>query len=339
MKLEDFKYDLPEELIADFPLEQRTASRMLHVCKRSGQTQDKQFSDFISMLNPDDLLVFNDTKVMQARLRASKATGGQVSLLIERVTAEREALAHIKSNKKLALPCKLYLEDGSVLDVIARKDNLYHIVLGAAYTITDLMVRYGEVPLPPYIKRTLSDDDKSRYQTVYAKHLGAAAAPTAGLHFDQLCMDRIKALAIDCAYVTLHVGAGTFSPVRHENLDDHVMHSEHVEVTEKVVSQVQACRERGGRVVAVGTTVVRSLEAACQEGLLQPYSGECRLFIRPPYQFHCIDALLTNFHLPGSTLLMLICALAGYSPVMQAYKHAVANEYRFFSYGDAMLIV
>jgi S-adenosylmethionine:tRNA ribosyltransferase-isomerase len=339
MQLTDFHYDLPQEQIAKYPMAERSASRMLHLCRRDGIIQDDVFTSLVELLSPNDLLIFNDTKVMQARLYAKKPTGGKVSLLVERVLSEYEALVHIKSNKSLRLPCVLLLEGGARLEVINKVDGLYQVNLFGDVDFYQIMASQGEMPLPPYIKRDIADMDTSRYQTLYAKRLGAVAAPTAGLHFDEATLGAIKQRGVECGYITLHVGAGTFQPVREGAIDDHVMHSEVVDVCERVCEQIRACRQRGGRVIAVGTTVVRSLETAALSGELQPFHGESNLFIREDFKFQGVDGMLTNFHLPSSTLLMLVSAFAGHGPVMKAYAHAVRHGYRFFSYGDAMLVV
>ena len=338
MNLNDFSYDLPEALIAKYPLPKRSSSRLLQLDRQTGAVSHGLFTQFPQLLKPEDLLIFNDTKVMHARLQAKKISGGKVSLLVERLLSATEALIHIKSNKRLRLPCSLCVHDSVDIEIVAKQDDLYRAVISGPIDFALLMERYGEVPLPPYIKRSLCDQDLQRYQTCYAKNLGAVAAPTAGLHFDQDIIAHINGRGIDTAHITLHVGAGTFQPVRTELLDDHVMHSERVEVSKQVCDQVLACKQRGGRVIAVGTTVVRSLEAAAQAGQIAPFCGDTKLFIRPSYRFRCVDGVLTNFHLPCSTLLMLICAFVGYEPVMNAYKEAVAEKYRFFSYGDAMFI-
>jgi S-adenosylmethionine:tRNA ribosyltransferase-isomerase len=335
MQLSDFDYHLPERLIAQHPAERRTASRLLHLA--GAGPADRLFSDLPNLLRPGDLLVFNNTRVMQARLYGQKESGGRVEVLIERILDPRRVVAHVRASKS-PKPGTRLLVGGQTLQTVGRHDGLLELELTGDGDIHALMAQHGHMPLPPYIRREDAALDKERYQTVYAKEAGAVAAPTAGLHFDRQMLDELTGLGIDSAEVTLHVGAGTFRPVRVENLDRHVMHSEWLQVDERVCKQVAETRRRGGRVVAVGTTSVRSLETAAASGGLRPYSGETRLFIRPGYDFRVVDCLLTNFHLPQSTLLMLVCAFAGYERVMQAYAHAVEQEYRFFSYGDAMLL-
>jgi len=296
-------------------------------------------TDFPQLLDADDLLVFNDTRVIPARLYGKKASGGKVEILIERVLDERRALAHVRSSKSPKDGSRLVLADGALdVEVTGRAGELFCLDFAGDSTVLELLERWGHVPLPPYIARADEQVDRDDYQTLYAKHPGAVAAPTAGLHFDQMLLDALAARRIRTAYVTLHVGAGTFQPIRVENLDKHIMHAEQVTVDASVCEAVRQTRARGGRVVAVGTTVVRSLESAAQHGALKPFSGDTRLFITPGYRFNVVDALLTNFHLPESTLLMLVCAFAGFEPVMAAYRHAVEQRYRFFSYGDAMFL-
>ena len=339
MKLEDFDYDLPAEQIASHPLPNRRDSRLLVLDKNKGSTSDEDFKDFLSYVTPNDLLVFNDTRVMHARLKANKASGGAVSMLVERLLTPHQALLHIKSNKKLKLPCELKCEDGSRLVVTSQNDGLYKGELQDGKAFTTLMDAIGDVPLPPYIKREAESHDNERYQTVYAKSLGAVAAPTAGLHFDQAMMATIKDQKIPYGFVTLHVGAGTFQPVRVASLDEHIMHYEYAAIDEIVCQQIKACKARGGRVIAIGTTVVRTLESWAQKGEGKAMGELTNLFIKPPYTFQCVDAIFTDFHLPKSTLLMLICAFGGYEQVRKGYEHAIQAGYRFFSYGDAMFLL
>lgn len=337
MRLSDFHYELPEELIAQHPPEQRGGSRLLCLDGPSGQLADRMFTELPALLRAGDLLVFNNTRVMAARLYGHKASGGKVELLVERLVSPYEALVHVKASKSPKIGAELLVE-GVRMTVIGRDDSLYRLSL-AEGSFIELMDQHGHMPLPPYIRRPDGADDESRYQTVYARTPGAVAAPTAGLHFDQAMLDRLAVMGVEQAFVTLHVGAGTFQPVRVDDISEHRMHAEWVDVSREVVEQVAATRARGGRVVAVGTTSVRSLEsAAAASGELQPFAGDTRLFITPGYRFRVVDALLTNFHLPESTLLMLVSAFAGYQPVMEAYRHAVAQRYRFFSYGDAMFL-
>ncbi len=335
MKLSDFDYDLPEALIAQAPPRERTASRLLHL--RDGVPVDRRFQDLPSLLRAGDLLVFNNTRVMPARLFGRKATGGRVEILIERVLGPRRVLAHVRASKS-PKPGSLIQVADRVFEVAGREEALFELILEGEGDVHALMAAHGHMPLPPYIQREDQDFDQTRYQTVYAREPGAVAAPTAGLHFDHALLDALRRQGVETAEVTLHVGAGTFQPVRVENLDAHRMHSEWLEVNEQVCEQVEQTRARGGRVVAVGTTSVRCLETAAAGGRLEPYRGETRLFIRPGYRFRVVDRLLTNFHLPKSTLLMLVAAFSGYEAVMAAYRHAVARHYRFFSYGDAMFL-
>jgi S-adenosylmethionine:tRNA ribosyltransferase-isomerase len=338
MRRSDFHFDLPDELIAQYPLARRGDSRLLCLKRNSGDLDDRLFEDLPDLLRPGDLLVFNDTKVIPARLYGRKETGGRVELLIERLLEPRRGLAHIRASKSPREGSRLIVgDDGVELCVTGRHGDLFELD-SPAIDLMDLMQRCGHVPLPPYITRTDDELDLQRYQTVYAERPGAVAAPTAGLHFDDGMLDRLAARGVKSGRITLHVGAGTFQPVRAERLEEHVMHAEYIEVGEAVCKQVKATREGGGRVVAVGTTSVRALESASASGRLSPFKGDTRLFITPGYRFHCVDALITNFHLPESTLLMLVAAFAGYRETLSAYRHAVARRYRFFSYGDAMLL-
>ena len=339
MKKSDFNYHLPESLIAQKPLAERTASRLLHLDRASGAIKDNQFSNFLDLLNANDLVVFNDTKVIPARLYGYKASGGKIEILIERVEAERQALAHIKASKSPKPDSLLNLDGGAICRVIERENDLFRLQFETEQTLLDLLADIGHIPLPPYIERADDSDDLERYQTVFAKQAGAVAAPTAGLHFDQAALDKLEAKGIAKAFVTLHVGSGTFQPVRADDLADHVMHKEFYQVSQATVDAVEQVRARGGRVVAIGTTAVRALESASRSGSLQAGFGDTDLFITPGYEFKSVDAMLTNFHLPESTLLMLISAFAGYDAVMQAYQHAIQQQYRFFSYGDAMVII
>lgn len=339
MQRHDFSYDLPPELIAQAPPAERSASRMLVLDGRTGALEDSRFATLDQRLGPDDLLVFNDTRVIPARLRGEKATGGRVEVLIERVLDARRALAHVRASKSPRPGAVLRLESAFDVRVLGRAEDLFELEFPAGRTVLEWLEAHGHVPLPPYIARPDDDADRERYQTVYASRPGAVAAPTAGLHFDEAMLERLAERGVRTTRVTLHVGAGTFQPVRVERLEDHRMHAEYLEVDETACEAVAAARARGGRVVAVGTTVVRSLETAAAGGELRPYRGETRLFIRPGYRFRVVDALLTNFHLPESTLLMLVSAFAGHEHVMRAYRHAVEQRYRFFSYGDAMFVV
>lgn len=337
LDLSDFDYDLPPELIAQHPAERRDASRLLHL-DGNGALHDRQFTDLPSLLRAGDLLIFNDTRVIKARLRGRKASGGQVEVLVERILDPQHALAHVRASKSPRAGTRLLLADGAFeVDVLGRQEELFELAFPAP--VLDLLDRHGSIPLPPYITHAADDEDESRYQTVYAQQPGAVAAPTAGLHFDQAMLDRLQAQGIDRAFVTLHVGAGTFQPVRVTHIRDHVMHAERYSVPAETLQKIHDTRARGGRVIAVGTTSVRSLEAAAREGDGEHATqGDTRIFITPGYRFSLVDALITNFHLPQSTLLMLVSALAGMEPIRRAYTHAVQSHYRFFSYGDAMLI-
>lgn len=338
MKRTDFHYELPPSLIAQSPLEQRSASRLLCFDRFKGGLDDRRFIDLPGLLSPGDLLVFNNTKVIPARLYGTKPTGGRIEVLVERLLNQHECIAQVRASKSPRAGGKLILEDGSELQVLGREGGFFHLQL----TNGDLMAvleAQGHMPLPPYITREDTDRDRRRYQTVYAHTPGAVAAPTAGLHFDQDLLDQLEVAGIQSTTVTLHVGAGTFQPVRVDNVEDHDMHAEWLEVPQSACDAIDAARARGGRVIAVGTTAVRSLETAAQGGELKPFSGDSRIFIYPPYEFQVVDAMITNFHLPESTLLMLISAFAGHEQTLAAYRHAVRERYRFFSYGDAMLIL
>ncbi|MFW5450825.1 MAG: tRNA preQ1(34) S-adenosylmethionine ribosyltransferase-isomerase QueA [Methylophagaceae bacterium] len=338
MQLTDFQFDLPSELIAQFPAADRSASRLLSLEGSSGVLNDGQFTDLPALLRPDDLLVFNNTKVIPARLLGQKDSGGKVEVLVERVLDEHRVLAHIRSSKSPKVGRYLLLEDIIDVEVLGRQDTLFELKFHADTTAIQSLERFGRLPLPPYIEREVEQDDLDRYQTVYAQHIGAVAAPTAGLHFDQPMLDRIECLGIETAQVTLHVGAGTFQPVRVDDIKMHKMHSERLEVSETVCQQVKATQQRGGRVIAVGTTSVRALESASQTGKVEPFEGETDIFIYPGYQFRSVDAMITNFHLSESTLLMLVSAFAGKNNMLAAYQHAIEQKYRFFSYGDAMFL-
>jgi S-adenosylmethionine:tRNA ribosyltransferase-isomerase len=338
MKKSDFNYPLPEHLIAQYPLPERRASRLLCMNRDTGDLADRQFADFIDLIGERDLLVFNDTKVIPARLFGKKQSGGKVEILIESIQDERHAIAHVRASKAPKAGTLIELELGHRCTVLGRADDLFQLEFEGGPPLPDLLDRIGHMPLPPYIDRADEASDLSRYQTVFAREAGAVAAPTAGLHFDLAMMEQIRNKGVRSAFVTLHVGSGTFQPVRVEDLSAHVMHKEYFAVEPDTVAAVEEARSRGGRVVAVGTTAVRALESASKSGVLSAGFGDTDLFITPGYRFRSVDALLTNFHLPESTLLMLVSAFAGYDHVMEAYRHAVAHSYRFFSYGDAMFL-
>jgi len=337
MKKSDFNYHLPEHLIAQKPLPDRSASRLLCMDRESGRIADRQFADFIDLISERDLLVFNDTKVIPARLFGRKQTGGKVEVLVERILDAHHAIAHVRASKSPKAGAVIELDEGHRCIVLGREGDLFQLEFPGA-NLFELLEQIGHMPLPPYITRADDESDLTRYQTVFAREAGAVAAPTAGLHFDQAMMDRIKAKGAQTAFVTLHVGSGTFQPVRVEDLSEHLMHKEFFSVASDTVDAVRQARERGGRVIAIGTTAVRALESASRSGRLEPGFGDTDLFITPGYQFKSVDAMLTNFHLPESTLLMLVSAFAGYGPIMQAYRHAIDQSYRFFSYGDAMFL-
>jgi len=339
MQRSDFSYDLPEHLIAQHPLYSRTGSRLLYIDSLARQFQDRHFGDFPSLLSPGDLLVFNDTRVIPARLFGRKSSGGKIQILVERVLDDKRALAQIRASKAPKPGTQLYLEGDINVIVLRRLSNFFELQFDDCRSVYDILQAFGHIPLPPYIERADNHEDSSRYQTVYAHNLGAIAAPTAGLHFDEAMLEHIQALGVEKAFITLHVGAGTFTPVRVDDINQHTMHAEYLHVSAQVCEQVKATRARGGRVIAIGTTTVRALETASADGVIKPYDGETRLFITPGYHFVSVDALLTNFHLPESTLLMLVCAFAGQAKILAAYRHAVAKQYRFFSYGDAMFVV
>ena len=346
MKRSDFNYQLPPELIAQHPLAERSASRLLVLDGPSGAVSHHRFSELLDFLHPDDLLVFNDTRVIPARLWGRKATGGNVEVLLERLTGPETALAHIRSSKSPKPGTVLHLsrepkgEPGAHrLLVTGREGELFCISSQGGGTLADILQDIGHMPLPPYIERGDQAEDEERYQTVYAKREGAVAAPTAGLHFTEALLAQIDARGIRRTTVTLHVGAGTFQPVRADEIEDHLMHKEYFEVDERVCEAVRETRARGGRVIAVGTTAVRCLESASRAtGEIEPLRGDTDIFIYPGYAFCSVDAMLTNFHLPESTLLMLVSAFAGREPIMAAYAQAIEAQYRFFSYGDAMFV-
>ena len=345
MKRAEFSYELPEELIAQFPLPARSASRLLVLDGANGAVAHHCFLDLPQFLREEDLLVFNDTRVIPARLFGRKATGGKLEILVERITGTHSAFAHIRCSRSPKPATRILLsaaegeDPGSLsLEVTGRDGELFALSSVGGPALTDILAEIGHMPLPPYIERADVAVDRERYQTVYGKREGAVAAPTAGLHFTDKLLDEIRACGIRTATVTLHVGAGTFQPVREDDIENHIMHAEYLEVDEAVCQAVRETRKRGGRVIAVGTTAVRSLETASADGEIQPYSGDTDIFIYPGHRFRCVDAMVTNFHLPESTLLMLVSAFAGREHKKRAYAQAIEQRYRFFSYGDAMFI-
>ncbi len=338
MKKSDFHFDLPEDLIAQAPLAERSASRLLCVPPAPQPLQDAQFRDLTALLHPGDLLIFNDTRVIPARLFGQKQTGGQVEILVERLLSDQQIRAQIGASKAPKSGSAIRLTDGTELTVLEKDEGFYRLRFETDEPVEQVLNRIGKLPLPPYIQRAADDSDSARYQTVYARHVGAVAAPTAGLHFDETLLDALKVKGVQFGHITLHVGAGTFQPMRAESVHDHVMHREWLNVGAELCAQIAATKARGGRVIAVGTTVLRALETAIVDGTVKPFAGDTQIFIFPGYRIRSIDALVTNFHLPESTLLMLVSAFAGKDRIFQAYQHAIAQRYRFFSYGDAMLL-
>ncbi|WP_426358131.1 tRNA preQ1(34) S-adenosylmethionine ribosyltransferase-isomerase QueA [Pseudocolwellia sp. HL-MZ19] len=343
MRVADFSFDLPEEFIARYPKADRTSSRLMSLDGNSGQIDDLNFLNIIDKVQAGDLLVFNNTRVIPARMFGKKATGGQVEVLVERLLDDRRFLAHVRASKSPKVGSEVILEDKVTATMVARHDALFEFEVHGEQSVLSVLDEIGHMPLPPYIDRPDEESDRERYQTVYNEKPGAVAAPTAGLHFDDALLEQLKNKGVNLAFVTLHVGAGTFQPVRVDEIADHIMHSEYVEVPAEVVEQIKQTKAAGGRIIGVGTTSVRSLESAAKaakdkgESLTEFY-GDTDIFITPGYEFQVIDALITNFHLSESTLLMLVSAFSGYENIMAAYKHAVKNEYRFFSYGDAMFL-
>ncbi len=340
MKTQDFDYYLPAELIAQFPAEQRTSSRLLYLDSISNQQQDALFSNLPNYLRAGDVMVFNDTQVIKARIFGKKDSGGKVEVMVERVLDDRHVLAAIRASHAPKPDSRLLLADAIPVTVIARESEFYTLRFEHEKTVSELLECYGQLPLPPYIARPATAADEARYQTVYARNSGAVAAPTAGLHFDTGMMDRLRAMGVIIVYVTLHVGAGTFQPVRVENIADHTMHSETFHIPQATVDAIEQAKSTGGRILSVGTTSLRALEACASlhRGQLVAGYGDTQIFITPGYRFQVAERLLTNFHLPCSTLLMLVSAFSGMDNIQRAYQHAVAAQYRFFSYGDAMLI-
>lgn len=343
MRVADFSFELPESLIARYPQTQRSGCRLLSLDGPSGELTHGIFTDLLDKLDAGDLLVFNNTRVIPARVFGRKVSGGKIEVLVERVLDSKRILAHVRASKSPKPGAELLLGDSENIKatMLARHDTLFELEFNEERDVFALLEEIGHMPLPPYIDRPDEDADRELYQTVYSERLGAVAAPTAGLHFDQPLMDALQEKGIEFAFVTLHVGAGTFQPVRVDTIEEHVMHAEYAEVPQDVVDAVLACKARGKRVIAVGTTSVRSLESAAkaaEDALIAPFFGDTKIFIYPGYHYQVIDALVTNFHLPESTLIMLVSAFAGYKNTLNAYHQAVAEQYRFFSYGDAMFI-
>ncbi len=338
MRTTDFDFVLPEHLIAQFPTSERSASRLLKLDGRSGAIQDFQFNQLLALLDSRDVLVFNNTRVIKARLFGQKATGGAVEVLVERVVDTHTAWAQVRASRSPKAGTTMILAENLEVQVLSRNDDLFLLQFKSAQSVLSLLEQYGSLPLPPYISHEANTTDETRYQTVYAKELGAVAAPTAGLHFDEAMLQALQQKGLAMAYVTLHVGAGTFQPVRVDEITQHKMHSELYSVPQTTVDLIQARQALGGRVIAVGTTSLRALESASRSGQLQAGSGDTDIFIYPGYQFKVVQRLITNFHLPKSTLLMLVSAFAGMQNIQQAYQHAIQQQYRFFSYGDAMLL-
>ena len=338
MQLSDFDYQLPEHLIAQLPLAKRSASRLMVINPVNENLADRQFSDLDKLIGKGDLLVFNNTRVIPARLFGRKQSGGKLEVMVERVLDREYLLAHIRSSKAPKPGTQLLLEDKIKCNMVGRESDLFILQQLSGNSWLELLEQYGHVPLPPYIRRADEGEDRERYQTVYAQFPGAVAAPTAGLHFDVAMIDRLIAQGVNSAFITLHVGAGTFQPVRGDDIDSHVMHAERIQVPQGVCDAIIDTQQAGKRVIAVGTTVVRSLETAAATGKILPLDGDSRLFIKPGFKFNVVDAMITNFHLPKSTLLMLVSAFAGIKLTKKAYRHAVDQGYRFFSYGEAMYI-
>jgi S-adenosylmethionine:tRNA ribosyltransferase-isomerase len=337
MKTDDFDYKLPEELIASYPLDKRDDSRLLKLDKNDGSITNCVFKDFIGFINPEDLLIFNNSRVMLARLYGEKSTGAKLEFLVEKIKSPKLFLSHVKANRSPNIGSEIYIQD-SLAKVLEKDGSVYLLELQGDKDIYHLMEEYGHIPLPQYMKRDDEEFDAERYQTVYAKDLGSVAAPTAGLHFSDELMSAIKEKGADTAYITLHVGSGTFKPVQADDVNNHKMHSEVISVSKEVCQKVLTTKAKGGRVIAIGTTSVRSLETAGLSGVITPFHGDTDIFLYPGKKFNIVDAMITNFHLPKSTLIMLVSAFSSKENIMNAYQHAIDNEYRFYSYGDAMFI-
>lgn len=339
MQLSDFNFELPNELIARYPVSRRSASRLLSLGHTPEGLTHLAFHDIVQLVNEGDLVVFNDTKVIPARLMGQKTTGGQIEIFVERILNERRILAQIRASKPPRIGDYLLLSDGVRLVVVNRHHQFYELLYNdSERPILDVIESIGQIPLPPYMHRVPEESDKERYQTIYAKHKGSVAAPTAGFHFDEELLQQLRDKKVEMGYLTLHIGVGTFAPVRVDNIKEHKMHPEYLEVGEELCAKIQLAKARGKRVIAIGTTSMRALETASHSGITEPYQGETNIFIYPGYQFRCVDALITNLHLPCSTLLMLVSAFGGYDNVMHAYRVAVEAGYRFYSYGDAMWV-
>ena len=338
MLIEEFNFDLPKQLIAQNPLKKRDASRLLVLDKNTKSFSDQKFVDFVHLIHPDDLLIFNDTRVIKARLFGSRITGGKAEIMIERIIDDRYALAHIKTSKKILDGTIFKINKDVMINVIKKDHDLFYIEFKSSFSSFDILELHGHIPLPPYIDRVANLSDEKRYQTIYAKESGAVAAPTAGLHFTDAIFEALENKKIKYTFLTLHVGAGTFQPVRENDLDHHQMHSESFNVPEKTIQLIHHAKSNNGRIIAIGTTVLRALESVFSEETIQPGFKETSIFIKPGYTFKIVDALLTNFHLPKSTLFILVSAFSGSDTMKKLYQHAIKHEYRFFSYGDATFI-
>ena len=338
MLIEEFNFDLPQHLIAQTPLQKRDSSRLLVLNKNTKLFSDKKFVDFVDLLNPNDLLIFNDTRVIKARLFGKKITGGKVEIMIERILDNHHALAHLKTSKKIFDGTIFEVNEDVSVKVVRKENDLFYIEFNSNLSSYDILEKYGHIPLPPYIERSADKSDENRYQTIYAKESGAVAAPTAGLHFTNEIFKALNDKKIKYTFLTLHVGAGTFQPVRENDLDRHQMHSESFNVPDKTIQMIDDAKSKNGRIIAIGTTVLRALESKFSEETIQSGFKETSIFIKPGYTFKIVDALLTNFHLPKSTLFILVSAFSGSDTMKKLYQHAIKNEYRFFSYGDATFI-
>ena len=338
MLIEEFDFDLPQHLIAQTPLQKRDSSRLLVLNKNTKSFSDKKFTDFVDLLNTNDLLIFNDTRVIKARLFGKKITGGKVEIMIERILDNRHALAHLKTSKKIFDGTIFEVNEDVSVKVVRKENDLFYIEFNSNLSSYDILEKYGHIPLPPYIERSADKSDENRYQTIYAKESGAVAAPTAGLHFSDEIFKALDDKKIKYTFLTLHVGAGTFQPVRENDLDHHQMHSESFNVPDKTIQMIDDAKSKNGRIIAIGTTVLRALESKFSEETIQSGFKETSIFIKPGYTFKIVDALLTNFHLPKSTLFILVSAFSGSDTMKKLYQHAIKNEYRFFSYGDATFI-